>query len=101
MTNGFVLIFVGIQLNLVHSYELTPRVSKFLSHRSNNESVVVNNSSQSLNSPYYQASFPTVTNRPTNGPSQPMVIVTPPWLCWPVLFLGTVVFLHGFSKRRE
>jgi len=130
MAIGFVLIFLGIQLNLVESYTLTPRFSNFLSaHTNRNQPQFVNNGNPLINpavnpngvvipnpngyanpnvgqnnSPFYQASFP-------NGaaPSQPViqnygppkVVALPSWLCWPVLFLGTVVFLHGFSMRRS
>ncbi len=126
MTAGFVLIMLGIQLNLVRSYELTPRFTNFLSENGNglvtstdptnmigqsnqfgqpnqfslpNQSTVVN---QQFNSPYYQASYP--AGAPLLASQNPSVarFVTPPtWLCWPVLFLGAVVFLHGFGKRTD
>ncbi len=102
MTNGFVLVFVGIQLNLVQSYELTPRMSNFLSDHGDVPANIDSAPNQRLNSPYYQSSIPNVNyNQTVNLAGPPKVITTPPWLCWPVLFLGTIVFLHGFSKRRE
>ena len=102
MTNGFVLIFVGIQLNLVHSYELTPRITNFLASHSDVPANAVSDSNQAINSTYYQASFPNANyNQPVNLAGPPKVVTTPPWLCWPVLFLGAIVFLHGFSKRKE
>jgi hypothetical protein len=114
MTLGFVLIFVGIQLNLVETFVLTPRVSSFLSeHASSNPNGLVDSEgllgqNTTYNSPYYQTSYP-------NGGGQlnlnnvttpinfgtPKTITPPNWICWPVLFLGTVVFLHGFSMKRD
>jgi hypothetical protein len=114
MTLGFVLIFVGIQLNLVETYVLTPRVSSFLSeHASSNPTDLANNdgllgNNSSYNSPYYQASYPNGSGLLNRGNvaapaifGRPKTITPPSWICWPVLFLGTVVFLHGFSMRRD
>ena len=123
MTMGFVLIFIGIQLNLVETYVLTPRFSSFLSeHASPSQSpgfangtinpnsgfdpTVAQNSIQ--NSPFYQASYPgppgntalNGLNRTAPNFAAPKVVSPPNWLCWPILFLGTVVFLHGFSMSR-
>ena len=131
MAAGFVLIFIGIQLYLVETYTLTPRFSNFLSSqrlvrpRPNNQIfnngnglVQPNQANSNLgfqnqnfnqnNSPFSQASFPNGNNGSllpqqalvsTYGP--PKVIRPPNWICWPVLFLGTVVFLHGFSMRKN
>lgn len=113
MTLGIVLIFVGAQLNLIESYVLTPRVSSFLSeHASSNptgplETGGSNDVSNTYNSSYYQASYPSggnIFNRQnTNSLSLvgPKKVTPPTWICWPVLFLGTVVFLHGFSMKRD
>ena len=113
MTLGFVLIFIGIQLNLVETYVLTPRFSNFLAenavHPESQSSVFPfsgNNNSSAYNSPYYQASYP-LTNIQQSQITGPVAlgvsksVSTPTWLCWPILFLGTVVFLHGLSVRRE
>lgn len=107
MTLGFVLILIGIQLNVVQSYELTPRFSNFLSE--NGGSVVSNQQTaaalnQPFNSPYYQASHQNVTyNQASAGvvTGNVKTITTPNWLCWPVLFLGAVIFLHGIARRRD
>ncbi len=122
MAMGFVLVFLGVQLNLVETYVLTPRFSSFLSEHAeptsqsgfrnnglvNRQSPMVNPNTglveQQNNSPFYQASFP--NGAPINQPmmtnfSTPKVVTPPSWMCWPVLFLGTVVFLHGFSMKRE
>ena len=131
MAVGFVLIFLGIQLNLVETYTLSPRFSNFLSSQRvlrpvpsnqilNNGGGLIqpngvdpnaafpNQNYNQNNSPFSQASFPNGNNGallpqrtlvPAYGP--PKVVRPPSWLCWPVLFLGTVVFLHGFSMRKN
>lgn len=127
MTMGFVLIFIGIQFNLVETYVLTPRFSSFLSEHASpvqpqgfvnglvnpNSGIVDPSIAQNSiqNSPFYQASYPgsQPVNIAMNGPinrtvpnyAAPKVVTPPNWLCWPILFLGTVVFLHGFSMRRD
>jgi len=126
MATGFILIFIGIQLNLVETYTLTPRFSNLLSEHAsvrpnpNNSSInlfnpqlnpnngfTVQNFAQN-NSPYSQASFPNRNNGGGLSPQQPLqtfgppkVIRPPSWISWPVLFLGTVGFLHGLSMRRD
>ena len=105
MVTGFVLVFVGIQLYLVQSYVLTPRMSNFLSEQANSygqpraTSPVAN--AANPNSPFYQASYQTPQQYQLPvGPSVAKQITPPRWLCWPVLFLGAVVLLHGASKPR-
>ncbi len=99
MTLGFVLIFLGVQLNLVESYELTPRFSNFLSENGQmSDSALMKN--QEFNSRYNQASYPKVNIDQSNIiPGNVKTITPPTWLCWPVLFLGAVIFLHGIGKR--
>ncbi|MEM9942139.1 MAG: hypothetical protein AAF939_11180 [Planctomycetota bacterium] len=106
MTLGFVLIFIGIQLHLVDSFVLTQRISNFLSDpvevQANSQFVGQGNWPNQNNPTFSQTSFPTAqTNQfPNLTKQQPKVFSPPSWLCWPFLFLGTVVFLHGFSMRR-
>ena len=109
MTLGLVLIFIGIQLNLVDTYVLTPRFSNFLAEHADPQEMQSATSGYSPNvnsgvatSPYYQASYPARNSRRVGSiPDGPKSVSTPTWLCWPILFLGTVVFLHGLSIRRE
>jgi hypothetical protein len=103
MILGFVLVLIGIQLYLIQSYELTPRFSNFLSEHGH---VAQAPSIQQAtnNSPYYQASYPNANyNQPIASiTAGNLRTITPPvWLCWPVLFLGAVVFLHGVAKPRN
>lgn len=112
MTLGLVLIFVGIQLNLVETYVLTPRFSNFLTEHADPQdsessglSLSHNVNNGASNSPYYQASYPGANSQQMQKVGSalggPKSVSTPSWLCWPILFLGTVVFLHGLSIRGE
>ena len=128
MTTGIVLILVGIQLNLVETYVMTPRFTKFWNERFTaplytTEDVIQDPSGRIA---YRAPSTPTApgySNYPfsagryqdyTSGTpalqaswaqrasSQPKTAagtqkqVTPPsWLCWPIIFMGAVIFLHG------
>jgi hypothetical protein len=107
MTLGLVLIFIGIQLNLVDTYVLTPRFSNLLAdHATVEREVAVTTEPVAVRSgSYYPASYAN-NNRANEKPPKSRLgvqktISTPTWLCWPILFLGTVVFLNGFSIRRE
>ena len=96
MTIGFVLIFIGIQLNFVESYVLTPRVSAFLSKQSDRyqQNVQLNGAAipaaTAQNSPYYQASHtnPQIQNfNPiyAAGPttiSPPQLVVLANFISW-------------------
>ncbi len=103
MTLGFVLILIGIQLNVVQSYELTPRFSNFLSENGSIQNDRQASLNQPFNSPYYQASFENTSfTQPTPlAPAPTKVISIPNWVCWPVLFFGAVIFLHGVAKPRD
>ena len=117
MSTGFLLIFLGIQLNIVESFTLTPRVSNFLSDNfSGNPNVNPNAiadvnpvpgfrqdaNRQEYNSPYYQTAYS--NNAPQfNNSLVPQVhnrTFSPPrWICWPVLFLGAVLILQGLMRN--
>lgn len=123
MTIGFLLIFAGIQLHLVESYVLTPRITAFLSDKFSNQQAIANplyatNAQQANgfpanppNSPYRQAGYQNPINVAANtapligrnivGASgvQSRVISPPHWVCWPVIFLGAVILLNGAIRR--
>ncbi len=123
MATGFFLILAGIQLHLVESFTLTPRMSHFLNDRfaqddlsapptlSTNVAASGDLSvpRQNYNSPYYQASY----SQPNSGQLAPPSsiatfrdsgrgTITPPrWFRWPVLFLGAFLLLQGAVKPWE
>ena len=109
MTLGFVLIFLGIQFALVDSYQLTPRIANFLSEQGSIPQLVppqvVQNSNQRPYSPYSQAGYQVPQQQApplvTSISPERRTITPPRWLCWPMLFCGTVVLLHGLGKPRH
>ncbi|MDB4766515.1 hypothetical protein OAG71_02375 [bacterium] len=112
MSTGFLLIFLGIQLNIVESFTMTPRVSNFLNDNfSGNPNAIadanpvpglrIDANRQNYNSPYYQTSY--ANNAPQiNTTLVPQIhdrTINPPrWICWPVLFLGAVMILQGLLR---
>lgn len=113
ITMGFLLIFLGIQLNVVNSFTMTRSVGNFLSENFSANPGGLNVASptsppqfdanrQNYNSPYYQASY---GNNTTQFQRAPVVTVgnrtihPPRWICWPVLFFGAVLLLQGLLRR--
>jgi len=113
MSIGFLLIFMGIQLNVVESFTMTRRVSNFLSDNfagnPNGISVPATIPSpqfdanrQNYNSPYYQTSYSNnaAQYQPTTAVGIGNRTINPPrWICWPVLFLGAVMILQGLLRH--
>ena len=103
MAFGFFLIFLGIQLNVVERYIMTPRTANFISSNGTGLSVSerpVETANSAYDSPYYQASYqPTQAIRTVEPVSRE--IRPPRWLCWPVLFLGAVILINGLTLRRN
>lgn len=110
MTIGFLLIFVGLQLNLVQSFELTPGAARFWNENIVHPAaeLVSDASPQSQggwNNPWQQASWngQLAAQRMIPDSLQPAsqrTLTHPAWICWPVFFAGTVFFLHGLSMRQ-
>jgi hypothetical protein len=104
MTLGFVLIFFGIQLAVIDSYVLTPRVANFLSEQgvaTPTVQVPQLNVNSPYQSPYSQAGYQQAPVQVVPNSIGQRKVTPPGWLCWPMLFCGTVVFLHGFSQPRN
>jgi hypothetical protein len=118
MATGFFLILAGIQLHLVESFTMTPRVSHFLNDNFSQQNRIATPellrdlstqaAGQQYNSPYYQSSYtrPGGNPLPSTGavaairnPHQSTIGV-PRWICWPVLFLGAFLLLQGVTKPR-
>jgi len=112
MTLGFVLIFLGIQFALVDSYLLTPRIVNFMSQDGRFAQVAspaaapIGQTAQNpySQSPYSQVGYQAPSQLPpvlTSAPLANRTITPPRWLCWPLLFCGTVVLLQGVAKPRH
>jgi hypothetical protein len=106
MTLGFLLVFFGIQLNVVDTYVLTPRMANFLSDQlpdqQNQIQVAPNATAASQQQPFVQAGY--ASNQPGYAVPQTgsvsRTIQPPGWLGWPIMFLGAVFFLNGLSIRQ-
>lgn len=111
MTIGFFLVFVGIQLNLVESFELSPSAARFWNEN------IVNPASELVSEtsfqdqangprlPWQQASWNGPLRQASGlaaslAPASQRTLTHPTWICWPVFFAGTVFFLHGLSMRQ-
>lgn len=113
ITMGFLLIFLGIQLNVVKSFTMTRRVSNFLSDNfagtpggpnvaSPIPSPQFDANRQNYNSPYYQASYGNNTAQFQRAPAFGVgnrTVNPPHWICWPVLFFGAVLLLQGLLRH--
>ena len=114
MTIGFLLLFVGLQLNLVESYVLTPRMTEFFSDKFTQDPtagfgpagpIASGNGYAAGSNPYAQASYGSATVNPASRssfqvtPNGNRVIQPPRWICWPVIFLGAVLFLNGALRH--
>lgn len=104
MTLGILLVFFGIQLNVVDSYVLTPRMANFVSDQFPETQIIENRATANPQtgqfeqvgfSPNDAAAVRFPTARPVNR-----VIRPPGWLGWPFMFLGAVFFLNGLAIRR-
>lgn len=101
MTIGFLLIMIGIKLNMVESYVLSPTATKFWMERIEDPSVAMQNGYN----PYGQPSQLPLFQQASFGLRQatlPQKTFTPPnYLCWPTFFFGFVMLLHGASLKKE
>lgn len=108
MTLGFLFVFFGIQMNVVDSYVLTPRMANFLSNKLPDAQVIQPTVFDANQQPgaFTQAGYtngppiqPRVVSQPT--PTAVNRVIRPPgWIGWPVMFLGAVFFLNGLSIRK-
>lgn len=134
MTTGIVLILVGIQLNLVETYVMTPRFTKFWNERFTaplytTEDVIQDPSGRiayrapstanpsgysnypfnagryqdyTSGTPALQASWSQLASSTKEVALGTQKQITPPsWLCWPIIFMGAVIFLHGATLGKQ
>ncbi len=110
LTIGFLLVMIGVQLNMVDTYTLTPQATQFLRERLADNAQTAGSPASSYNynnsyntyqtSPYYQTSYPSRGIFGQSFQPPPGKQFTPPtWLCWPVIFMGVVMVLHGAALK--
>lgn len=104
MTIGFLLVMIGVQLNMVDTYTLTSKATRFLKSSlaqldDVNPGQNYSTYNSSYTSPYYQASYPNSSYMPQqlNVPGKQLTPST--WYCWPVMFMGVVMVLHGVALK--
>lgn len=117
---GFLLMFIGIQLNVVRTYTLSPKATKFWMENVEAPTYVAQQTplvqlpqAQSgynsyANSPYSQASYGNntgsyVQQAPVlrSAPYGPKRLTPPDWICWPFIFVGAVFVLYGSVLGRN
>lgn len=104
MTLGFLLVFFGIQLNIIDSFVLTPRMTTFLSDQFSEDGDPL--SAMPLIDPNQPTPYAQVGYAATPGLAMPAVleanrVIRPPsWIGWPIMFLGAVFFLNGVAVRK-
>ena len=128
MTNGVLLILLGIQLNLVDTYVMTPQFTTFWNERFSDPAEIANDAmtgitnnnnrfgnnypfNRGFNAPNYQnytngtpafqASFPNKQFAQGNVLAAQKRVTPPTWCCWPFIFLGAVVFLYGAALGKS
>ena len=124
MTNGILLVLLGFQLNLVDTYVMTPQFTGFWNERFSGplfaeetaapqvaqqessgfmSSFGFGNSNNDPSAPVSQASFSQDKNSSSATVSEDSLkkFTPPSWLCWPLIFLGAVLFLHGAAFGRD
>ena len=113
MMIGFLLIFIGIQLNLVRTYTLSPGATKFWNENLEElEDLPVLDlapvAADGNGPPFSQASYGTQQNYGSVQPRMsvptmlggPKQITPPDWLCWPFIFIGAASAFYGLVLRR-
>lgn len=115
MTVGLLLVFVGFHFRVVETFVLTPQATKFLQEQSDGMDFGGNAYGQNAYNDYNQQGMfaPTYQQASTYGTptwqsagysqgnafgyQQQKAITPPTWLGWPMICIGGVLFLFGFT----
>ncbi len=117
MTVGILMIFCGFHFRIVESFVLTPEVTKFMDEQSDGLEIGGDTYTQnvagggynngSMFTPTYQQAStygaPAWQNAGYGVPAAAGILsrktLTPPtWLGWPVICVGSVLFLFGITS---
>lgn len=85
---GTVILLLGIQLRMVDSYVLNPKVSEYLLKMKG--SVSLNEPKQNPILSLWQA---------TNAPMPTTTLHPPAWVGWAMMSVGTVLVLHSLAMK--
>lgn len=107
MTVGFLMVLIGLQLNFVESYQLTPEATRFWVERFGAPENPVSNAAYRATGQAGQTGFqtPSVFQNAafTSAPAitaNARTIEPPRWICWPVIFMGVAFVFHGAAIHR-
>ena len=94
---GMVILLLGIQFRVVHSYLLSKPVTKFLAEKTGKASPQALNAVNRVeNSVLSFFSF----NKQQPRASRIQKVVSPPtWLGWALISIGAILILHSFAMR--
>ena len=99
MTTGLVLVFLGVQFYFAETYILTQEVSAKMGKKDFDPDPIISDTDQYGNAGvnFYSASYSTSLPGAVPESVAQKEISPPSWLCWPILCLGAVFFLHALS----
>ncbi|MGW8256081.1 MAG: hypothetical protein ACWGMZ_01205 [Thermoguttaceae bacterium] len=83
---GLVLLFLGLEFNMVDTFVLTPEFTQFLAERSGHPIASVNAATQTL-----LQSEPVAVSKNWRPPE---------WLGWSLISLGSVLILHSWAMKK-
>lgn len=114
MTVGFLMVFCGFHFRVVESFVLTPQATKFIEEHSDGfdfggDTYATNDvqnggyNNPALFTPTYQGTtYPTpqwqnvgFNNAPE--PTAKKTLTPPTWMGWPMICVGAVLWLFGFT----
>jgi hypothetical protein len=83
---GLVLLMLGLEFNMVDTFQLSPKFSQFLAERTSHPVASVSATTQMI----FQADSPPVQK----------VVSPPEWLGWSLLSIGSVLILHSWGMKK-
>jgi hypothetical protein len=83
---GLVLLLLGLEFNLVETFQLNAKFSQFLAERTNHPMASVSATTQTL----FQ----------TDNPPVQKTWAPPEWLGWSLISIGSVLILHSWGMKK-
>lgn len=84
---GFVVLFIGIQFRLIHSYTLTPEATKVLAKRMGHPVAATDDAMTG------------VVGGGTKIPGK--TLIPPEWIGFSLISMGAVIFLLCITQKKE
>ena len=83
---GLLLLLLGLEFNVVETFQLNAKFSQFLAERTNHPVASVSATTQAL----FQTDNPPVQKN----------VAPPEWLGWSLLSIGSVLVLHSWGMKK-